>query len=102
MRRFAVVLLALLTPAQLIALERVTVRYEGRETVVSGEVLVTAQDGGLLVMAADGTLWTIEPDDLVSRKTDSEPFEPLSRDGWPRNCWPSCRAGFDVYSTTTT
>src|SRR5260221_7574385 len=80
--RLAVVvfLIALCTPSSVGALEHVTFRHDGKEQTVSGQVVVTAQDGGLLLQTADGTLWNIEPKDLVSSKQDQEPFRPLSRD----------------------
>jgi hypothetical protein len=85
--------------ARLDALEHVTLRDEGREKAVSGQVMVTAQDGGLLLMAPDGVLWTIEPDDLVSRKADAEPFEPLSRDALAKQLLTELPSGFDTHTT---
>jgi hypothetical protein len=47
-----------------------------RARTVSGQVLVTAQDGGLLVEGQDGRLWTIEPQQLQSRRPLSAAFAP--------------------------
>ena len=60
------------------ALDHITLRQGNRQRTVSGQVVVTAQDGGVLLLAADGTLWAIEPDDLIARRADDAPFEPLS------------------------
>ncbi len=81
------------------ALEYVTLRHDGSEETVTGQVLVTAADGGLLLLAADGTLWAVEPDDLVGRKTDDVPFEPLSPDALGRKLLAELPQGFDVYTT---
>ncbi len=86
-------------PSAIGALEHVTVRHDGREQLVSGQVLVTAKDGGLLLLAPDGTLWTVEPDDLVNRKSDSEPFEPLSREALAKELLAGLPRGFDTLST---
>lgn len=45
-----------------------------RTRSVSGQVLVTAQDGGLLVEGQDGRMWTIEPQQLESRRPLSDSF----------------------------
>lgn len=43
---------------------------------ITGHVLTTAQDGGLLVEGQDGRLWTIEPQNLKSRESQSAAFTP--------------------------
>ena len=53
----------LLVPAW--ALDYVTLRRDGKETQVSGRLVVTAQDGGLLLLARDGVLWAIPPEEQV-------------------------------------
>ena len=85
--------------ANLAALEHVTLRHDGREQLVSGQLLVTAKDGGLLLLAPDGTLWTVEPDDLVTRKSDSEPFEPLSREALAKELLTGLPRGFETLAT---
>jgi hypothetical protein len=92
-------LIVLTTPASLWALEHVTLRHEGREQTVSGQVVVTAEDGGLLLMTSDGTLWAIEPDKLVKREQDDEVFRPLARNELSKQLLSELPAGFDVYST---
>ena len=61
--------------------------------------MVTAEDGGLLLMTRDGTLWTIEPEELVSRTQDDEPFRPLSREELARQLLAELPAGFETYTT---
>ena len=80
-------------------LEHITLRHEGVEKTVAGEVLVTAEDGGLLLLAADGTLWTVEPDDLVNRSSDEAAFAPLASEALGRQLLKELPAGFDVYTT---
>ena len=81
------------------ALEYVTLRRDGHEETVAGEVLVTAADGGLLLRAADGVQWAVEPDDLVARKSDDVAFEPLSPEALGRKMLAELPAGFDIYTT---
>jgi Protein of unknown function (DUF1570) len=82
-----------------VALEHVKLRHNDREQTVSGQLVSEAADGGLLLLAPDGTLWAVEPDDLVSRSSDDEPFAPLSRDQLTRQMLAELPEGFDVYAT---
>jgi hypothetical protein len=81
------------------AVEHVTMRHDGREQTVSGQIVVTAEDGGLLLLARDGTLWAIEPDDIISKRSDAEPFVPLTRDELTSHLLGELPAGFETYST---
>jgi hypothetical protein len=47
---------------------------------LAGEVQVEAVDGGVLLMTPDGALWPIDVDDIVSRRSDDEAFQPLGRE----------------------
>lgn len=82
-----------------LALEHVRLRYNDREQTVSGRLVVEAADGGLLLLAPDGTLWTVEPDDLVSRSADDEPFVPLAPAALGRQLLSELPPGFEVYAT---
>ncbi|MEX0678425.1 MAG: DUF1570 domain-containing protein [Pirellulales bacterium] len=94
-----VLLLAwLMTPAAR-ALEHITLRQGDGQRTVSGQLVVTAEDGGVLLLSADGTLWAIEPDDLIARRADDRPFEPLSRDELARQLLQELPEGFEVHTT---
>jgi hypothetical protein len=93
------VLILWCAPRSLSALEHVTVRHQGGEQTVSGQVVVTAEDGGLLLLTSDGTLWAIEPDKLVSRSADAEPFRPLSRGELTKQLLGELPSGFDIHAT---
>lgn len=81
------------------ALEHITLRQDNRQRTVSGQVVVTAEDGGVLLLADDGTLWAIEPDDLIARRADDEPFEPLSAQELARQLLEELPEGFAVHAT---
>jgi hypothetical protein len=93
------VLISIFSAQPLLALEHVALRRDGREQTVFGQVVVTAEDGGLLLMGRDGTLWTIEPGQIVSRKQDDEPFRPFSRDELSRQLIAELPPGFETYTT---
>jgi hypothetical protein len=80
-------------------LDHVTVRREGRTVKIEGRILETAQDGGLLVLGRDGVLWLVEPQDLVEKSKDQEPFEPLTADELARKLLAELPSGFDVFRT---
>lgn len=60
--------------------ERVRVRQAGGERELRGQVLVEAQDGGLFFLDEQQSLWTIDPDELLERTQDEEPFVPLDQE----------------------
>jgi hypothetical protein len=82
-----------------IALDHVTLRQHGKETKVTGRVLVSAQDGGLLLLARDGVMWMVQPDELVKHVKDDQPFEPLTAEEMGPRVLAELPAGFDVYRT---
>ena len=81
------------------ALDRVTLRRDGREQQIEGKLLVTAEDGGLLVLAADGVLWAIPPDQIVAHTKDDTPFAPLTREQMAERLLQELPPGFDVHTT---
>ncbi|MAR12010.1 MAG: hypothetical protein CL681_18845 [Blastopirellula sp.] len=62
------------------AMEQVTLSRDGKNVHLSGKVLVEAQDGGVLLMDREGVLWTAQPDEIVKRIADDQPFAPLGSD----------------------
>lgn len=84
-------------PAQ--AVEHLTVDRAGQRQALSGQVVVTAQDGGLLLLTADGTLLSIEPAEIVSRTQDAELFQPLQREALERHMLRELPPGFETYAT---
>lgn len=81
------------------ALEHLTIEQDGQRQNLSGQVVVTARDGGLLLLSADGTLWSIEPEQIVSRTQDAEIFQPLPREALARQMLRELPPGFETYST---
>ena len=52
------------------------------DLTIRGEILVEAQDGGVMLLGDDGRIWTIQPDQIVSRdSTLSRPQKPRLRRG---------------------
>jgi hypothetical protein len=66
---------------------------------VDGQVIVEAQDGGLLLLGRDGVLWTVQPDQLLERVENDEPFVALDAGQLARELLAELPAGFDVYHT---
>ena len=59
---------------------RVEFRAGGQQRVALGNVLVEAQDGGILLESCNQTIWALQPEDILSRRTLETPPEPLDRD----------------------
>ncbi len=93
-------LLCLVLAAPAAAMDRVTIRRDGKTQEAAGKVLVTAQDGGLLLLGQDGVLWLIPPDEKVEQASDDRPFEPFSREEMKQRILAELPPGFQVHSTT--
>jgi hypothetical protein len=79
--------------------DRVTIKKGESQTTLEGRVEVTAQDGGVLLLAPDGVLWPLQPKEIVERKSDALPFEPLGADQIARRLQAELPKGFDVHTT---
>jgi hypothetical protein len=99
MRQVFLLLAIILYPAYVSAVEVVTFRRDGREQVVTGRLLVEAQDGGLLVLAADGRIWAITPDEQIRHTRDETPFKPLGREELVKGLLAELPPGFATLST---
>ena len=64
----------------LLGVETIKFRTADKERTAAGEILVEAQDGGVMLQADDGQIWTLQPEDIIERKTDDRPFEPIDAD----------------------
>jgi hypothetical protein len=96
----AILLLCLLLAVPAAAMDQVTVRREGKTVEVTGRVLVTAKDGGLLLLARDGVLWVVPPAEQVAHTSDSQDFEPYTRDELSKRLLAELPPGFKVQRTT--
>jgi hypothetical protein len=80
------------------AVEQVSIQRDGAEQHVAGQVLVESQDGGLLLLSPDGVLWAVQPEEIVRRKSDPQPFRLLDRDALAKQLLEEM-PGFETYST---
>ena len=55
--------------------ETVTFSRDGEQQELSGRVLVEAKDGGLLFETTEQIIWTIMPEEILSRRSDDASFE---------------------------
>jgi len=99
MAKVALLLAALLAAAAAPAMDRVVARIDGRDVEIVGRVMVEAEDGGLMVLARDGVIWTVQPEQRVSRTSDPAPFAPLSVEALSARLLSELPKGFDVHRT---
>jgi hypothetical protein len=99
MRSVSIILCAWCWSSTAAALDHIAFRRDERESHVSGRMVVKAEDGGLMLMSADGRLWLIEPDELLSHRTDEAPFVPQTADEAARAALAELPAGFQVFRT---
>jgi len=85
--------------ARVAQMEHIVLRQDGKDVAIDGRLKVEAQDGGLLMESRDGKLWTVVPEQRVSRKTDDAPFTPFSADDLGTRMLAELPKGFDVHHT---
>ena len=92
-------LLALLVGDPASALDQVELRRNGSKQSVRGQLIVTAQDGGVLLMTRAGVLWTIEPDEILAQSHEDRAFVPLSAAEMEIALAAELPAGFQIHRT---
>jgi hypothetical protein len=98
--RFSMMLaLAALETPGLHAAEQVSIQRNGAEQHFSGQIVVESQDGGLLLLSPDGSLWAIQPEEIVRRKSDAAPFKLLGRESLARQVLSELPPGFETHDT---
>ena len=71
----------------------------GEARTVVGEILVEAADGGLMLQGDDGRIWSIQPHQIVDRKSSDAELVPISADEMVKRMLEELPAGFQVYRT---
>jgi hypothetical protein len=82
-----------------LAVDRVTLRRDGKEREICGRLLVEAQDGGLLLLERDGEIWAVPPEEIVKHTNDDAPFKPFTRDELSKKLLAELPAGFETLNT---
>ena len=82
-----------------LAVDHVTLRRDGKTLSVDGQLVLTAQDGGILLLARDGVLWNIVPEEQVKHTSDDAPFRPFTAQEMSKSVLAQLPAGFDVHQT---
>jgi hypothetical protein len=85
--------------ARAAGMEQIVFQRDDRQQSVRGQRLTTSLDGGLLLMTRSGVLWTLKPDEIVSKSLDDEPFKPLSPVEMERALAAELPAGFQIHRT---
>lgn len=80
-------------------LDLVTLRRDGKQMHLEGRIRVTAQDGGVLLETRDGMLWTVTPEELVSKSSNPAPFSYLGTQELARQLLATLPAGFEASTT---
>jgi Protein of unknown function (DUF1570) len=74
-------------------------KREGKTIHLSGKIVIQAQDGGILLLTPDGRLWTLPPDQIISKRHDDQPSLPLTGDELKHAVLAELPAGFESTST---
>ncbi len=80
-------------------MENLVLRQNGKQTHITGKILVEAKDGGVVVMTPEGAIVIAQPGDIVERSTDELPYKPLTSGELSKKLLAELPPGFDTYST---
>lgn len=95
-----IVLLAAAGPARpVLGMDYVTIDQGNKQVEIAGKVQIEAEDGGVMLLGRDGVLWPVPKEELVSRRSDDQPFTPLSRDELAAQLLAELPPGFKVHQT---
>lgn len=90
--------LVAVSPRPALALEHLTVVLPGQpQKQLSGEPIVKARDGGMLLKTADGAIHRLPAATIRSRKSDSEPLMPLTREELAAKLLAELPGGFRIH-----
>ena len=78
----------------------VAFKHKQGQTTSIGEVIVEAEDGGLLLLTPDGQLWTLQPEDIVSKADSTEPMKALTSEEIYAKFKLNAADGFRVHKTS--
>jgi hypothetical protein len=80
-------------------LDYVTISQNGSQKELVGKLEVEADDGGVMLLTADGVLWPLPKEEIVSRRSDDKPFEPLPAEELAKQVTAELPAGFKIHQT---
>ena len=83
----------------LMAVETITFRNGDQQRTEVGKILIEAQDGGVMLQADDGHIWTLQPENIVSRESSDADFESINADEMERRLLEQMSDDFSVYRT---
>lgn len=66
---------------------------------VTGEILLEARDGGLMLQSDDGRIWMVQPNQIIERKSNDDPLQPISAEQMAARMKEELPQGFEVYQT---
>jgi hypothetical protein len=89
-------LVAMIAPA--VAVDQITIK-QGGGRVLSGKVLVEAEDGGVLLQTPEGRLWPLPKEEITAREANQKLFQPLDRDAFKKQLLASLPPGFKAHQT---
>jgi len=75
-------------------------KHKFGQTTSVGEIIVEAEDGGLLLLTPDGQLWTLQPEDILSRSDSKDSMKAQSSEGIDAKFKLQAADGFKVHKTS--
>ena len=96
---YSLIALVLLITSISFAMDVVTVKTDGGEKTIEGEIIVNAKDGGIVIRDAMNFLHPITPDNIVSKTSDDRSFAYCTASEMKEKALKELPPGFKVFES---
>ena len=81
------------------SMDVVTVKTDGAERTIEGEIIVNAKDGGIVIRDALNEFYPVTPDNIIRKTSDERPFTFYTASEIKEKLQEKLPLGFKVYET---
>lgn len=82
-----------------LAVETVKIKDGDKVRTVVAEILIESQDGGLMLQGDDGHIWTLQANQILDRKSDNLPLQPITAVQMEQRMLAELPTGFKAHRT---
>lgn len=91
--------LVLASPLTVEAVDHLTLRRDGQAVHVSGDIVGQSPSGEMALLSADNRMWIVAPDEITSRRRDSQPLAMLDHAATAERLLAEMPEGFRIHRT---
>jgi hypothetical protein len=79
--------------------DQLTLTIDGKDTQLTGEILITAQDDSLYFQGNDGKIWFVKPGQIKHKSDDDLDVPPITKTALGKNLLAELPEGFRIFET---